>query len=117
PCVVRAPQLLADPCGLFAASPVIESAPRQASACRGQWWGDKAVASRGGILSMSTGASENTSIPTLREAADFLSLSESGLRKWIAAGILPADSYFQSRPKGRLRFRRGRLEAWARERA
>ncbi len=53
---------------------------------------------------------------TLREAADLLRLSESGLRKWISNGTLPNDCFFQVKDKGRLRFFRDRLERWANSR-
>lgn len=53
---------------------------------------------------------------TLQEAARLFRISESGFRKWLGSGLVPADAYFQVRPRGRLRFRRERLEAWARSR-
>jgi excisionase family DNA binding protein len=49
---------------------------------------------------------------TVREAAEFLSVSEKTVRRLIDARILPA---FQTRPHGAIRIDERELEEWLRE--
>jgi hypothetical protein len=52
----------------------------------------------------------------LSEAAKFLRKSESGVRKWLADGTLPPNTYTQPKPRGRIYFLPAALEKWLRER-
>lgn len=53
---------------------------------------------------------------TFEEARHFFKLSDSGLRKWIRLGRLPANCYWKPSDRGRYRFDRVKCEAWIRSR-